>query len=176
MSSRTNSNNFVTILIPDMMFTCNASIFGFAVSGKMLQRQPDSKIQIWRRKCTQPSIFYKIGRDISVNINSNGEFRTCSSIRSVVGNIRWCILVDDLRVSVQPGDILGLELPQTDMNNEILFTTGGHKNYIFQQKLESNKSDLLDTTAFTTVEQTPQIVLNLTSGRCSYINKMLLII
>ena len=47
-----------------------------------------------------------------------------------------CILNDNARVSVQPGDILGLEIPPaSDDVFDIHFTNEGPVNYVFQQQL-----------------------------------------
>ena len=60
----------------------------------------------------------------------------CVETGSVVGNVVWCILDNTYRVSVQPGDIVGVELPSTT-SDEIYFTHGGPTNYIFQRQLDS---------------------------------------
>ena len=41
-------NSVLTILIPDMNFTYNATIAGFIVAGTSVKKEPYSKIQIWR--------------------------------------------------------------------------------------------------------------------------------
>ena len=61
---------------------------------------------------------------------------------------------------MQPGDFIGLKLPNTDRESEIYFTGGGPINYVFQGELNStielNDSDF--------IQQRPQIAFNLTSG------------
>ena len=50
----------------------------------------------------------------------------------------WCILNKNFHVSVQPWDILGLELPHTDDDDfDIFFAEEGPMNYIFQKVLNS---------------------------------------
>ena len=63
---------------------------------------------------------------------------------------------------MQPGDFLGLELPQTRNDGEIYFTSGGPTNYVFQGELNST-IDLNDP-GHMPVQQRPQIIFNLTSG------------
>ena len=148
-----------TLLIPEMNFTCNASIIGFIVAGRNLNSGSHSQIQIWRKNNSQNSVYYKVGSVYVNTVNSNDG--VCVAKR-IVGPTYWCILNDQLLV--QPGDILGLELP--DNNNEIFFTKGGPENYVFQGQLEfdvtlSNDND----SSYTYVRQLPQISLNFTSGK-----------
>ena len=49
-----------------------------------------------------------------------------------------CILNEDHRISVQPGDFLGLEIPPIDEDDlEIYFKVGGSTNLVFQRQLDS---------------------------------------
>ena len=143
-----------------MNFTCSATIFGFIVAGRQLNTQPDAKIQIWRQM-SQSSLYYKSRPDIPIKFN---DAAVCIYQNNYINsNLRECILNDAFRASVQPGDILGLELPMTDMpNREIFFTNGGPLNYIFESNLQSpvflNNSQVQE-------QQLPQIIFNLTSGK-----------
>ena len=160
VGARTRNDTVITTLIPDMNFTYNATIAGFIVAGRMLNREPYSKIQIWRQNSSQFGVYYRIQPDIDiVNIDI-----VCVSAIRVVNNVHSCILNDEYQVSVQPGDILGLELPQTnqDDDSEIFFTSGGPKNYIFESKMTS-PIELNDSNYILRAQQ-PQIVFNLTSG------------
>ena len=156
---RTTNDSVMTMLIPAMKFTKNATIAGFTVAGTMFNRKPHSKIQIWRQNTSQPCVYYKVQPNITVNANT-----VCISLVKVVNNIRSCIL-NTMAVSVQPGDFLGLELPQTSNNSEIYFTSGGPDNYVFRGALNSpvelvNESDFM----VDRVQQQPQIIFSLTSG------------
>ena len=152
---RTDSNNVLTILIPDMKFTYNATIAGFIVAGTNFMDEPHSKIQIWRQNYSQSCVYYKVQPDIII---VNG----CVSSVSVTKSIDICIL-KSMAVSVQPGDFLGLEIPQTDENSEIYFTRGGPENYVFRSVLNS-PAELTSNSNFTVVQQRPQIAFYLTSG------------
>ena len=67
-------------------------------------------------------------------------------------------------LSVQPEDILGLELPNN--NDEIFFTGGGPTNYIFGQLgQDSNINIGLQSHNGNTVKHIPQIIFNFTLGR-----------
>ena len=75
----------------------------------------------------------------------------------------WYILHENLQVSVQPGDILGLELPATD-SVEILFTNRGPTNYIFRHSNQLDSNTNLSLNGRATAQQLPQITFNLTAG------------
>ena len=162
---RTNGNNVLTILIPDMNFTYNATIAGFIVAGTNFTKEPHSKIQIWRQNRSQPGTYYKAQPDIII---VNG----CVSSVSVTKSIDFCIL-KTMAVSVQPGDFLGLEIPQTDEKSEIYFTRGGPENYRFSGALNS-PVELTNNSNYRVVQQRPQIAFNLTSG--IYIHRLTMVI
>ena len=155
----------VTLLIPAMNFTCNATIAGFAVAGTWLNRAPHSQLQLWRKNSSHSSVYYKIG-SISVNIAGNGG--VCNVISRIANITYWCILFK--QVSVQSGDILGLQLPNNNL--EILFTSRsrGPVNYIYEQEYLLNSTvDLSHNENYTIAQQLPQIAFNLTSGRIIFI-------
>ena len=173
VSAQTNSDFVETRIIPDMTFNCNATIFGFIVAGRMLSTPPHAKIQIWREINDYE---YEIVNMISINFNASQENkeRVCVQTRSVISNAQWCVLDDAHRVRVQPGDILGLELPKTDTDtaSEILFLDIGPENYVYSGQLNSSVN-ILNDTMFSKVDQLPQIMFNLTSGkfcvRCGHV-------
>ena len=149
-------NKVLTILIPDMNFTYNATIAGFVVAGTSFKKEPH-KIQIWRQNYSQPDTYsyYKAQPDIIVNGTSG-----CASRVKIAKNIKFCIL-KSMAMSVQPGDFLGLEIPQTNKNSGIYFTSGGPKNYVFIGALNSSVELANNSKVF---QQRPQIAFNLTSG------------
>ena len=145
-----------------MNFICNATIAGFAVAGTSLNGAPHSQLQLWRINSSQNSAYYKIG-SIPVNTVGNGR-GVCSAISRIVNITYWCMLFEVSQVSVQPGDILGLQLPNN--NFEILFTSGGPLNYIFHEYEEPTVGlSLNETLTYSNVQQLPQIMLNFTSGK-----------
>ena len=156
MSRRTDSSRVTTLLIPEMNFTCNASIVGFSITGQNFYRQPYSKIQIWRN---QTSAYYQVGSGISMNFGNSGP---CVASRLYEGRLLWCILRDTLQISIQPDDILGIELPATPNDVEIFFTRGGPVNHVFERQIISSSNINLQTSS--KAKQLPQIVFNLTSG------------
>ena len=152
----------MTVLIPDMNFTCNQRIISFAVTA--INRQDgdqDPTIQIWRRNyCSDPGNYYKIERPIPINLGSI----VCADGLPTITTRRtyFCILNRDYQIGVQPGDILGLEIPpENAVDFDVLFTRGGPSNYIFNSQLNStvdlNQSDTVE-------QQLPQVSLGFTSG------------
>ena len=162
VDDRTSNSRITTQLIPEMNFTCNATIVGFIVAGRNLNNGPHSQVQIWRKNSSQNStVYYKV-ESFSVDTAGSGS-TVCMAERVIVGNTRWCILRDNFQVSVQPGDVFGLELPRTN-NDEIFFTSGGPVNYIFGRQLNSDVN-LSHNGSYSNAQQLPQIVFNLTSGK-----------
>ena len=175
LGSRTSEDHITTLLIPKLNFTCNVSIIGFAVAGKGLDREPYSQFQVWRQNSSQNSAIYsKTGNSTPVNVPSSGGSSSgvvCLASQRIIQDVFWCILLENFQVSVRPGDILGLELPQTD-DAEIWFTSEGPVNYMFENRLGSSVNL---SHAESNPQQLPQILFNLTSGyiilcMCSLIN------
>ena len=165
VSAQTNSDDVITRIIPEMNFTCNATIFGFIVAGLKLNQSPHAKIQIWRKISDYE---YKIVSEIKVdtNIPPGNKDRVCIHSRAISNVVWWCVLNDTSNVTVQSGDILGLELPAV-RNSEVYFADRGPTNYIFSGHWQVNSTISLlndNDTEFMKVQQLPQITFNLTSG------------
>ena len=164
LDSRTSGDHITTLLIPKLSFTCNASIIGFAVAGEQLASQPHSRFQVWRQNSSQNSAIYsRTGNSIPVSVPSSGGSSSgvvCLASQRIIQDIFWCILRENFKVSVRPGDILGLELPRTH-NAEIWFTNGRPVNYIFENRPGSSVNL---SHAESNPQQLPQILFNFTSG------------
>ena len=166
-----NTDTTVTILIPDMNFTCNAKIAGFTFAGINRQNmgRQDPVIQIWQENSTQletgGTIYHKTGPAIAINTSKDVGACDDGLPKITTGSrIYLCILRKDFQVSVQPGDILGLELPSTnDDDFDIMFIKGGPDNYIFLQQVNSTV-DLSLSNHQSLRAQLPQITFRLTSG------------
>ena len=119
-------------------------------------------IQIWRENSSIPGNYYKTERPIPVN---NSDIVCADGLTPTNPPSRrsyLCILNKDYQVSVEPGDILGLEIPSTDDDDfNIWFTSGGPLNYIFDTELNSTV-ELSENS--TTEAQLPQISFEFTSG------------
>ena len=123
-----------TYLFPNLTFGCTGTIMRLTVAvanraqvdNNPVQEQTAPKIQIWRKKS---DLYHKAGPEISI-------FESLCVTEFQDGTCLWN---EEARVSVQPGDILGLEIPPTnDDGYEILFTTDDeYKTYIFQRQISS---------------------------------------
>ena len=134
---------------------------GFTVTGRARNGKMDPKIQIWRENKAQCGTYYKPVADIVIERTSCNNFTTLSDPSQAVKTY-LCSLKTSAVVSVQPGDILGIELPpRNDSDFELYFTIGGTMNYIFQQQLSST---VQLATRVSVSEDLPQIKLDVLSG------------
>ena len=110
--------------------------FTVAVVDRNGQQRP--KLQIWRPigDChTESNVYYKPGLDISIFRSSPMCLRG-----RLNGGIFRCTLNETYQnlMSVQPGDILGIELPpENDTDFDVYFTERGPENYVFEESLVS---------------------------------------
>ena len=96
-----------SILIPGMKFTCNANITNVTVGGMRRNgRFLDSmKLCIWKENATKPGVYHKSGKTIVLELNNmcNRQNRPCT-----------LQLMGRNQISVERGDILGIELPPSE--------------------------------------------------------------
>ena len=162
-----------TRLIPEMSFTCNGTIVGFTVAGRQRrQLLMDPIIQVWRGNRSQSDVYYKTSSDIVINEAVCAE--TSIVFQEPNGNdnnqelILQCTLNKTNQVSVQPGDILGLQLPQRDESPfrlDFVRVSRGPTSYVFEQQVLSSPAVLYN--ANLTNQELPQIALQVESGMCS---------
>ena len=161
-------NVTVSVVIPDMNFTCNQMIASFTVSGSNLRRgNQNSMIQIWREKNNShpgPGVYYKTGPSIPLHTLGDASRKVCEDgIIQIAQGTYLCILINSFRVAVQTGDVLGLELPSTtEVDFEVDFVNGGPMNYVFHRQLINSTIDL--STSDSEVRTLPQISFSFTSG------------
>jgi hypothetical protein len=151
-----------TRLIPSMRFTCNGTIVGFTITGEDSNTgNHDPKLQVWREDKEKCGSYQKLDSEILIRGGS------CSSLTPLQSQNQagmfHCTLKPARQVSVQYGDILGIELPPiSDSDFDLYFTDGGPTNYVFQQQLLS-EIDTMNTSCV--VEEQPQITLDVISGK-----------
>ena len=132
-SGQGDGTKMTTRLFPDLGFGCSGTVVRMIVAVMNRRGQQSPKIQIWRETKNHSGEYYKPGPDIQVTDDNSVCIRHRRS-----GGIFQCLLNEIFQVSVQPGDILGLELPsQNDDDFGIYFQTGDPLNYIFEVKLNS---------------------------------------
>ena len=158
-SGRGERDRWTTRLFPDMKFGCVGTIVGVTTAILNSNGSPRPKLQIWRENETQSTLYHKITpSDIEIR-NSNHQ---CYQ-RNLNNGIFQCTLKEDLRISVQPGDFLGLEIPSINNNDlEIYFKAGGPTNLVFQDQLGSTID--LSTEPHATTNDEPQITFLVVLG------------
>ena len=148
-----------TRLFPDLKFGCSGTIVRVTAAVLNNNRGQTTKIQIWRENETQPGLYYKKSSDVEIR-RSNPP---CD--RNTLNNgIFQCTLREDLRISVQPGDFLGLEIPPiNDDDLEIFFKVGGPTNLVFQGQLDLTVD--LSTEPHVVTNDEPQITFLIVLGK-----------
>ena len=143
-----------TVLLPNLTFGCNGNIVRFTIAvayNYSLEQLEQSapKIRIWK----ETQNLYKSGPEIPISNSS------CVDMTLNEG-ILQCTLSEAARVSVQPGDILGVEIPPiaADHNGyEILFNASSESTaYIFRQNQPSSTVNLSEADDITS--HLPQII------------------
>ena len=154
-----------TRLIPEMNFACNGNITGYTAVLRDRSGDQDPVIQIWRKNTSQFGSYYKTSPGIAIDSTlCVGGLTEVSSVRD--SEVFHCNLNQTrVRVSVQPGDILGLYLPTRDNNDvDIAFARGinGPTNYVFNSQLSMYSH--ATTRPDRTVAELPQITVEIGSG------------
>ena len=129
----TNGSTVQLTVIPEMNFTCNGTITGFTLAGR-IQNEPrqNTTIHIWRQNYNQPCQYYRTGANIVID----EAFCEDGFIRVFAG-VFHCNLTETAQREVQPGDVLGLELaPRGEGAIDIVSARvfKGPTNYVFSEE------------------------------------------
>ena len=146
-----------TRLIPEMNFVCSGTIVGYTAALLGPPGHQGPIIQVWRKYTT----YYKTSVDIAINNSS------CDGGLTIIGGVFHCSLnLTTTRVTVEPGDILGLELP-VEQGLAFARVSSGPTNYMFNTGKRSLIS--MSSSAFSRYYLTgllPQINLKVGTGKC----------
>ena len=144
-----------TVLLPNLMFGCSGTIVRLTIAvahnySSEQREQSAPKIQIWK----ETQNLYKSGPEIPISNSS------CVDMTLNEG-ILQCTLSEAARISVQPGDVLGVEIPPiaaADHNGyEILFNASSESTaHIFRQRQPSSTLKLSEADDITS--HLPQII------------------
>lgn len=145
-----------------MSFTCHGVITGYTAALRDRNGDQDPVIQIWRENPSQPGYYNKTSAGIAINntlcigglaeVSSDGEVFHCTLNKSNV-------------VAVQPGDILGLELPaksNDDIRLAFARVNNGPTSYVFRRQGLSSPVALSNHDWMT--QLLPQITIEIGSG------------
>ena len=152
-----------TRLFPELKFGCFGTIVGVTAAILDVAGGQIPKIQIWRENETQPGLYHKITSTnnlIRWPTNNSRCYR-----RTLSRGIYQCYAPrENYRISVQPGDFLGLELPPINKEDpEIYFKEGGPTNFVFQYPLGSIVD--LSTDPHNVTYDEPQITFLVSLGK-----------
>ena len=119
------------------------------------------KIQIWRENETQSGLYHMMSStDNLIRWGNNRCYRGTLSR----GIYHCYALRENYRISVQPGDFLGLEIPPINKEDpEIYFKDGGPTNLVFQYPLGSTVD--LSTDSYNITYDEPQITFLVLLGK-----------
>ena len=162
MLSQSDRIQMITRLFPELKFGCFGTIVRvIAAVRSSPQGSQDPKIQIWREDKTHPGLYHKISSVIQIR-QSNPQ---CDDNQGTIMNdVLQCILREDLRISVQPGDFLGLEIPSYLEDDLIIyFKAGGPTNLVFQGQLGSTVDLFSESHTITNLE--PQVTFLVVLGK-----------
>ena len=167
--------NFNSIrLIPDMNFTCSGAIKMVTVTGMLKrggQRKP-IKLQTWRPgNATEYGRYHQVNSiELPSNVCKMDKLKKMMFQQTDIQFSEYvCVLKNDVQMLVEPGDILGLEIPTKPNANFELYslTESGLTNYIFERThdLQLSTIDLCNRTNETTVLPLVRVTVKVNPSR-----------
>ena len=119
-------NRIRTRIIPEISFTCSGTVTGWRAAGEIRSALTNSVLSIWRERSSGSGIYDRVS---GIELGICGDEDPAPSVMS---NIYECILPQT--VSVQPGYIVGIELPPENESRFRLYfnSQGGQTNYVFE--------------------------------------------
>ena len=162
-----------TRLIPEMNFTCSGIITGYTAAlrghDQSGEHDPPIIIQAWRKNSSHPDFYYRTNTEIAID-----ETLCVGGLTEVNTEVFHCDLDKAIGrvVSVQPGDVLGLQISERSNDNITRLgfarVSSGPTNY---NAMVENQG-LFSPTATSNVtinSELPQITLDIKSlGKTSY--------
>ena len=111
-----------------MNFTCTGTVTHWKAAGVIdTEGNNNNVLSIWRERSGEPGTYDRMHRGIELGICGSGVEASL-----VMSNIYECTLPQSERVSVQPGDVVGIELPRRNQAGfRLHFNAGGPINYEF---------------------------------------------
>ena len=159
--------NFNTIrLIPEMNFTCNGTVEKVMVAGKIQKgsNRIPMQLQIWRPENNITEQYRRVNNislsPMSDSLNSIGKLRIIDDVIPVYE----CKL--NMKVLVEPGDILGIELPHRRNTGFELYsiTESQLTNYIFKHGQSNTTLDLSKSDKETTSQPLIRLEIKFKQG------------
>ena len=143
-----------TRIIPEMTFTCSGIVTHWRAAGEFRTGKNtviNTVLSIWRERSSGT-----YDRIDGIELGRCGSEDPAPSVMGM-SNVYVCTLPQSERVSVQPGDIVGIELPSDNLSFRLYFdnTNSGPINYVFN----SHGSMFSLSQASSSVQDQPQISL-----------------
>ena len=152
-----------------MRFTCPGVIVGWTVAGRRGRGTQYPKLQVWREDGSQRDLYNKQGGEIQIDAGGTA----CETITQTCGQIFQRRLREVNQVSVQPGDILGVELPAVTSSSgfDLFFISvpNTQDHYIFRRQLLSSSVRIIDEPhhSFRHLDDRLLISLEINQGICA---------
>lgn len=123
-------------LVPNMNFTCRGKITRVMMVGKLRNGTQGMKLHIWRKDGNENGIYQRSGREVRLSPDICTESENSTTLFN-------CQLPKMMQVSVEPGDILGIELPPQNLAAFEPYSVSepGLTNYIFRYNQLSSTID-----------------------------------
>ena len=115
-------NQAVTLIIPDMNFTCAGTVAYWRAAGVFTttgNRNTDAVLSIWRETSDNSGTYVRMG-GIQLGTCGNG---IRAPLVTGMSNIYECTLPQSERVSVEAGDIIGIEIAENGDYRFRLYST-----------------------------------------------------
>ena len=122
-----------TRIIPAISFTCSGTVTGWRAAGEIRiagNAETNSVLSIWRERSNEPGTY---DRNDEIEVGICGSEDPAPLVTGMSG-IYECNLPQSKRVSVQPGDVVGIELPAENRADFRLYfnsTNNAPTNYVF---------------------------------------------
>ena len=162
-----------TRLIPEMNFTCSGIITGYTAAlrghDQSGEHDPPIIIQAWRKNSSHPDFYYKTNTEIAID-----ETLCVGGLTEVYTEVFHCDLDMAIGrvVSVQPGDVLGLQISERS-NDDIALgfvrVSSGPTNYVWGRfSIYSGSLSNSGRHADRMTRALPQINLKVEPGKCMH--------
>ena len=145
-----------TRIIPEMTFTCHGTVTHWRAAGEFRDTgmtTTNSVLSIWRERSSELDTYDRVGE---IELGICGSEDPAPSVMGM-SNVYECTLPQSERVSVQPGDIVGIELSAANRAKFRLHfdnSGSGPANYEF-----NSHGHMFSLTGSTIIQDQPQISL-----------------
>ena len=103
----TGSTETFTKVTPEMWFTCSGKVVHWRAAGRFMGGSRNAVFGIWRERSRKSGTYDRVA---TIELGTCGSGDQASPVTGL-RDVYECTLPESLRVSVQPGDIVGIEIP-----------------------------------------------------------------